>query len=145
MTSPTATNINLSVPSGSIYDYLIDYDNLLCDTTYYYKAYIVNNYTSANYGVVKTFRRASNGLDEVNANNIPITLYPNPTNKDITISSTARLLAVEVYSLIGQKVYEQQSNSTAITIDVSTFAQGSYIAAIHTDKGIVRKKFEIVD
>lgn len=70
-------------------------------------------------------------------------VYPNPASKDITFASSVGLTKVEVFNLLGQKIYEHYIKANSITIDVSTFVKGNYIAKLFTEKGIATKRFVV--
>lgn len=61
------------------------------------------------------------------------TVYPNPSSGLITISQLKEQSVVEVYNLIGEKVYVQYGNTHA-TIDLSSFSKGLYILKIQDGK-----------
>ncbi len=69
-----------------------------------------------------------------------ITLYPNPTNNEISISSESLINSIEIYNSLGQKVYTETINSKEKTIDVSSLPSGVYVLGAKTDDGIMRKK-----
>ena len=68
-------------------------------------------------------------------------LYPNPTDGNFTVES-ANMAKVEVYNLVGQKVYEQQGN--VITIDASSWNKGIYMVNIIGQNGSVETKKLVV-
>lgn len=67
-----------------------------------------------------------------------ISMYPNPTNGAINISSSDEILSVVVYDLAGKKV--SISNDVSNFIDVSHLNKGVYIMAFQLQKGQVAKK-----
>ncbi|MGL2967577.1 T9SS type A sorting domain-containing protein [Flavobacterium sp. XGLA_31] len=52
---------------------------------------------------------------------------PNPIKDVLTLQSTVILKSIAVYSMLGQKVFEQNYNNMDITIDLSRLASGNYI------------------
>ena len=84
--------------------------------------------------MVDTFK--SNILAEDN----PISLYPNPTNKDVNISSENIINSIEVFNSFGQRIYQEKAKSKERTIDISFFSKGVYIIGVSTDMGYIRKK-----
>ena len=70
--------------------------------------------------------------------NLKINLYPNPAQKSITISGLNEKATIEIYNIIGEKVFTQLfAGETKLNID---FPAGVYFAKINTtDKTIVKK------
>ena len=66
------------------------------------------------------------------ANDLKVTLYPNPTKNSFTITTEAEIATVEIYSTQGQKV----STSTQKNIDISQLASGVYFVKIETAEKI---------
>ncbi|MEC4003370.1 M12 family metallo-peptidase [Flavobacterium sp. SUN052] len=52
--------------------------------------------------------------------------FPNPTNGKVTINSKTPISQVLVYSVTGQLLYENQTNSLNTNVDISSFAVGTY-------------------
>ena len=69
-----------------------------------------------------------------------ITLYPNPTNSEVNISSENIINSIEIFNSLGQRVYQSMVNSNTKTIDISSFVNGVYILGAITDNGVIRKK-----
>lgn len=68
-------------------------------------------------------------------------IYPNPSNGDFKIEYDATIgdINVEVYSLVGQKVFEKQ-NINNNTISVNGLQSGVYLVKINKDsKSIIKK------
>ena len=70
-----------------------------------------------------------------------VVVYPNPTKGNITIFGIASDAKIEVYSIIGQKVFEQNfSGETNVNLNL---ASGIYMAKITTESKVVTKKIVI--
>ena len=68
---------------------------------------------------------------------IPINLYPNPTQDSWNIKTkNIKVLAVTVFDVLGKNVLSFQPNSNEATIDGSILKAGLYFAQIKTDNGI---------
>lgn len=65
-------------------------------------------------------------------------IYPNPTNGNFTVEGT-NVDRVEVYNLVGQKVFEQQGNKT-VKIDASNWNKGLYLVNITNENGAVEAR-----
>ena len=69
-------------------------------------------------------------------------LYPNPTTGQFTVEG-ANVEKVEVYNLVGQKVYEQRG-SKAVNIDATEWNKGLYFVNIIEENGAVVTKKLVV-
>ena len=68
-------------------------------------------------------------------------LYPNPTTGNFTVEG-ANLAKVEVYNLVGQKVYTEQGK--VININASSWNKGIYLVSITDINGAVETKKLVV-
>jgi hypothetical protein len=66
------------------------------------------------------------------ANNIK--MYPNPTNGIFTIE-TQEVSTVEVFDMIGKKVYSNKLSVGSSTIDLSNYTNGIYLLTVTNQKG----------
>jgi len=73
-----------------------------------------------------------------------VSVYPNPANNMINVNATSNISNVEVYTIAGQKVGDFTANSTNTTINTSNLTNGLYLMKIHTDNGVINKKFSVV-
>jgi len=80
------------------------------------------------------------GLPNILAEDNSITLFPNPTSKDVNISSENIINSIEVFNSFGQRIYQEKAKSKERTIDISSFSKGVYIIGVSTDMGYIRKK-----
>ncbi len=80
------------------------------------------------------------GLPNILTEDNSITLYPNPTNKEVNISSENIINSIELFNSLGQKVYQTNLKAKGKTIDVNSFSKGVYVIVVNTDKGYSRKK-----
>ena len=62
-------------------------------------------------------------------------LYPNPASGNFTVEG-ANIAKVEVYNLVGQKVFEQQGNKV-VNIDASSWNKGLYLVNVTNENGAV--------
>ncbi len=79
------------------------------------------------------------GIESIVEDN-SITLYPNPTNTEVNISSESIINSIEIFNSLGQRVYYSVVNSMEKTIDISSFTNGVYILGVNTENGVIRKK-----
>ena len=59
--------------------------------------------------------------------------YPNPVNDILTLQYSKDISNVTVYNLLGQAVLEKTINASQTQIDMSGFAQGTYIVKVTVD------------
>ena len=67
-----------------------------------------------------------------------VLLYPNPTKKLIIIDTEYLIEKITIMNVQGSVLDVQLKEKT---IDVSNFSDGIYFMEIHTEKGVLRKKF----
>lgn len=79
------------------------------------------------------------GIQNINIQTANISLYPNPTNKSITILTETNFenISVTIYSSLGAKEIEI---SNQLKIDLSTLTEGVYYTLIEIDNKIITKK-----
>lgn len=71
-------------------------------------------------------------------------LYPNPTNKTLNIINSENILVnqIMVYDVTGKEISDKTfNNESEIQLNVENLANGTYFLNIHTNNGIVIKKF----
>ncbi|MDR0790204.1 MAG: T9SS type A sorting domain-containing protein [Bacteroidales bacterium] len=145
-------NLNLNNPNivyypydtnQNFYSWTLPYSYLLCNTTYYYRSFVITQLDTIFSDINSFIKQCSSGLDGVIGNDVLATLSPNPADKEITITTAITMQKVEITNATGQKVYEQEVKTNSITVDVSNFAKGNYVAKLHTDKGVTTKKFVV--
>lgn len=72
----------------------------------------------------------SNDPDSVN-----ITYFPNPVEDQLTITGTSEIKNVSVYSVLGQKVLENNSRDLTINLNMSGLSSGTYFVKAETVDG----------
>ncbi|MDR0971310.1 MAG: hypothetical protein LBM25_02885, partial [Bacteroidales bacterium] len=80
ITNPLCNIISSTFISGQgVYNYEIPFDSILCDTTYFFKPFIVNS-NGIIYGQVDSFKKQcfNSGLIDANNNENKIKIHPNP-------------------------------------------------------------------
>lgn len=86
---------------------------------------------------------AVTGIDK-NLSNEEIRVYPNPANSFIKISSTESLNRINLFNLMGQKIYTLNvSSQSQVQLNTATFENGIYILEIETSTGIESKRLSI--
>ncbi len=67
-----------------------------------------------------------------------ISLYPNPVSNILTIDSEISLIKVEIYSVLGKRIKEVNSNFS--DINIGNLSAGLYLTKIYSEKGITHRK-----
>jgi len=82
---------------------------------------------------------ATVSLENVNIRN-QISIFPNPTNNEIFISSDNRIVIneVNIYNRLEQMVLQETKNNAVI--DVSNLPEGLYIVELISDNYVIRRK-----
>ncbi len=65
------------------------------------------------------------GIDEAEAQQVVI--YPNPATAFVNIESAHAISSISVYNTVGQLVYTAGTQGTKATMDVSSYANGTYM------------------
>ena len=58
-------------------------------------------------------------------------ISPNPVNSVLTINANGIINKVEIFNLVGQKVFTEKYNTQNISIDISTFENGFYFIKLN--------------
>lgn len=82
------------------------------------------------------------GLNNVDVNTLSY-VYPNPAKDQVTLASSFNMEKVEIFNMLGQKVYENTLNGNATTVNVADFNNGTYIVKIFTEAGLATKKIVV--
>ena len=80
---------------------------------------------------------------EVEAEEMILKLFPNPTSSHITVESSSLIHLVRVYDITGRMVLQSNVNEFSQTLDVSTLRGGFYLMQIHTTEGIEGRRFHV--
>jgi hypothetical protein len=91
--------------------------------------------TVGNKAALKKYDTGSN-LGIVELNNVNLSVYPNPSNSMITLSSNEAIETVEIYDISGKLVQQENVNSFSI----EQLEVGVYQLIITTSKGIAQSK-----
>lgn len=77
------------------------------------------------------------GIEEVEQ---LISIYPNPSNANVTVNNIPTNAIIDVYNIVGEKVISTQSTSNTTTINVAELSSGTYFIKINSDSKSVTKK-----
>lgn len=70
-------------------------------------------------------------------------VYPNPAKDQVILASSFNMNKVEIFNMIGQKVYENSVNGITSTVNVSGFNPGTYMVKMFTEGGVATKKIVV--
>jgi len=62
-------------------------------------------------------------------------VYPNPTTGDITIKTPSLCWEIQIFDLLGRKLFDQASQGYVQQINIAPFAPGVYFLKLFTDSG----------
>ena len=82
------------------------------------------------------------GLDNIDVNSFTY-VYPNPAQDQVVLASSFKMEKVEIFNMVGQKVYETSVSGISTTVNVSNFAQGTYLVKMFTEAGLATKKIVV--
>ncbi|MDR0971509.1 MAG: T9SS type A sorting domain-containing protein [Bacteroidales bacterium] len=147
--NPLCNIISTPFISGQgVYNYEISFDSIICDTTYFFKPFIVNS-NGIIYGQVDSFKKQcfNSGLINADNNENKITIHPNPAKDYIIIDcelSNKEALTFTLYDNKGIEVLSQELNNSKTTIDTRKFFSGAYYYRITNKQNKVIKSGKII-
>jgi len=110
----TAANINTYTDSTGV-----------ASTLYYYRVTAYNSAGSSTFS--NTANGITTGINEISENNV-VSVYPNPTTGKLAVSlSNGNISTIEIYNLIGEKVYENNFNQQKPALSKVVTEQGRSI------------------
>ena len=133
---------------GATEDYFKNEDESPLDGCYYVMVPIDAEGTNWVMSNVLCFN--NEGIDEVEQNEVSLTVFPNPVRRGHTLRIETSLkeeqlygAKLEVYDILGVKMYEQTMAQPVHLLNAD-FPSGSYVVRIRTEKGIVSVKRFVV-
>ncbi|MFA7401406.1 MAG: choice-of-anchor J domain-containing protein [Bacteroidales bacterium] len=73
-----------------------------------------------------------------------VKVFPNPANDFVSVSSENNINKIEVFNLLGERIYVSEPQQTNFNIYTSDYTNGLYLIKIKTDKGETLKKINII-
>ena len=110
---------------------------LLIHGTTYYASQTINGFES-NFRLPVTVSLTSLGINKLELKNLK--LYPNPIKDKLTISNSSNIEKVEIYNLLGQKIFENNFNINEINIDFTNNNQNIYLIKIFSEGKVQTSK-----
>jgi hypothetical protein len=75
------------------------------------------------------------GIDEVSEKQTAVSLFPNPAANELRIKNAEiRIESVEIYNVLGEKVFSQTTNAREEKINVSSLPPGIYFVKVKSEK-----------
>ena len=73
----------------------------------------------------------------INQTELPnnITLYPNPASDQINLEGIEAGTAMEIYDLLGRRLYQAATRTNPEALDIRGLAAGTYLLRLTDDKG----------
>lgn len=140
--NPGQTLANLNVSGSNILWYAtatnrttvstpLPLNTVLIDGTTYYASQTINGIESQARLPVTVHLALGVPTIEI----LPLQFAPNPVKNILNLQSTQVLKSIMVYTMLGQKVFEQNYNTKEITIDLSRLSTANYILKVAGDDG----------
>ena len=104
---------------------------LLADGTTYYASQTIGGMESAARLPVTVYTALGMPNNEI----LSLKYAPNPVKDVLSLESSSILKLVQVYNLLGQKVYEKSFNNTHALIDLSNLNTGNYVVKVQGEMG----------
>ncbi|MBR6092081.1 MAG: leucine-rich repeat domain-containing protein [Bacteroidales bacterium] len=125
-------------PSFSEGFYYIGFDN--CDTLTV-PCGCIPAYANSDWSqYFTTFIEDCSSVSEFDENSV--SLYPNPTSGSINIEAEY-IQSVSIYSMLGEKMFENAVNGDSFNYDFSGNEKGVYLIRIETPEGVATKKVTV--
>jgi len=121
------TNGNASVSGGMVTGLVVGTDTVL---------YMVQNAcgTDTAQATISVTDCSSTGLSNVAKSTDAITLYPNPAQDNVTISSTGIINDVVITNITGQQIFNEHYSAKEIVVNLNQMAPGVYVVRINDTK-----------
>ena len=103
------------------------------------------DFTSNQEGIFSIIK-SSSGIEDMQTTS-KVDVYPNPSNGLFTINLSDikdSKVKLEVYNLIGEKVWENNFNKENTTINLSQLSKGIYYLSVKSSNNTITKKITIV-
>jgi uncharacterized repeat protein (TIGR03803 family) len=88
--------------------------------------------------LIEVDSNTATGINQLSANNNQLSIYPNPTLGQFTIKLNGNQngYTVEVYNVVGEKIYESVLSSLQNTIDLNSQPDGMYFVYLKSEEGV---------
>lgn len=94
--------------------------------------------------LVVIFNTDPNECDIMSVNDnetlIDLRVYPNPTNETINISADETISSITIVNILGQELYKTNLDALNTTIDLSSYAVGTYFVKVQIGDSVLTEK-----
>lgn len=104
---------------------------LTTGTTYYIRAFSTAPSNRGTYNLSVSQTLATGAFDASS-----FSYYPNPVKNILTLSYSQEISNVEVFNLLGQKVFSNKMNANSVQVDMSNLPKGAYIVKVASDNQV---------
>lgn len=96
-------------------------------------------------GTVRVYKKISTtGMDDLKKGIFNVTVYPVPSSGKITINSSEKISAIEIYNMTGEKIFHSSTQQLFnATVDLSSHPKGIYFVKIYNSEKNYTKKIVI--
>ena len=118
------------------------YDSATSEVVYYAKVVIDNKTIDHAWGIDTS---TATGIQNINANEIAVNVYPNPANTrlNIALENIPADGKVEIYNMMGALIYQTSLHEKNTSISTAGWNEGLYAIRVSTDAGIGSKTFMV--
>ena len=115
-------NINVNAPFGSPPDSFLFRFTFISDSVFANKdGWIIDNIGLMYY---------TESVPIIQNNNL-ISIYPNPTTTELTITSRDKINTVTISNLLGQVMYSHEYNTTQVQVNIADLPKGIYFIKVN--------------
>ena len=119
---------NLATYTDSRMKNMDSYNVTVTDENNYYRIYYTNNSGKKYYSnIIKLGLKYST----------TVSIYPNPTENYVWVTSNSNLKSVTIFSVTGVQLTYAKPNSTTYYFDMSLLPKGTYLVKTEDEKGII--------
>jgi hypothetical protein len=85
------------------------------------------------------------GFSSIDVDNDAISVYPNPANNTLNISTREVFNSIKIYNYLGEMVLKENNNLLArFNIETNDLASGEYVIVFTKEDQIISKKISIL-
>jgi len=107
-------------------------NNILSQTTYYYKVYAYNGIGNSGFSNIANISTGTVGIEE---NSNAIAVYPNPTEGILKVETAIQKGNITISDITGNKVISENLSDGKLTLDITALSAGIYQITLTDDSG----------
>lgn len=81
------------------------------------------------------------GIEPVGTEKTSIQLFPNPAQEYVNITSSEKMMSVQVFNSMGQQVITNTAGGNALQLNTQNLESGLYVVQVRTESGFATRKF----